>query len=87
MAYNKINKLKKIIQIQEITFFQKHKKGLYLKEIYYEIIEKKYFISYKTFHTYLETPAKRELKKITTEDEYNTTINQIREDIKEYLIK
>lgn len=67
MAYNKINFYKKIIEIQELTLHQYHKVGLTYKEIYWRFIYPKYFISYRTFHTYLGTPAKRELKMLKYE--------------------
>ncbi|SDE75402.1 hypothetical protein [Riemerella columbipharyngis] len=64
MAYNKKNYYKRIMEIQEITNIQRHQYGLSYKEIYWAYIEPKYFISKKTYHTYLGIPAKRELKKI-----------------------
>lgn len=67
MAYNKINYYKKIIEIQELTYKLYHTKSMYYKEIYWQEIFPKYHISYRTFHTYLGVPAKRELKKITGE--------------------
>lgn len=67
MAYNKINLLNKIIEIQELTMYQYHKEGLTYKEIYWQYIFPKYHISYRTFHTYLGTPAKKQLKELTNE--------------------
>lgn len=64
MAYNKKNYYEKVIQIQEITQNQMHKFGLTYKEIYHKFIEKQFYISRRTYQTYLETPAKRELKKL-----------------------
>jgi hypothetical protein len=64
MAYNKINLFKKIIEIQELTLKLYHYEGLYYKEIFHQYIKPKYHISYRTYHTYLGTNAKRELKKI-----------------------
>lgn len=64
MAYNKRNYYEKIVKIQEITQKQMHQFGLTYKEIYYKFIENQFNISKRTFHTYLEIPAKRELKKI-----------------------
>lgn len=64
MAYSRKNLLNKIIEIQELTLYQYHKKGLTYKEIYWEYIFPKYHISYRTFHTYLGTPAKKELKEL-----------------------
>lgn len=64
MAYNKINLLNKIIEIQELTLYQYHKVGLTYKEIYWQYIFPKYHICYRTFHTYLGTPAKKQLKEL-----------------------
>lgn len=66
MAYNKINYYKRIIEIQNIVLEQQRKDGgdMYYKNIYWELVKPKYHISYRTFHTYLGIPAKRELKKL-----------------------
>lgn len=64
MAYNRINLLKKIIEVQELTLHQYHKVGLTYKEIYWQYIYPKYHICYRTFHTYLGTPAKKQLKEL-----------------------
>ncbi|MFJ1492619.1 hypothetical protein [Capnocytophaga canis] len=64
MAYNRINLLKKIIEVQELTLHQYHKVGLTYKEIYWQHIYPKYHICYRTFHTYLGTPAKKQLKEL-----------------------
>lgn len=64
MAYNKINHYKKIAEIQQTVLHLYHKKGLNYKQIYWRHVYPKYHISYRTFHTYLGTPAKRELKKL-----------------------
>lgn len=62
MAYNRTNLLRKIIEIQELTLYQYHKEGLTYKEIFWQFIHPKYHICYRTFHSYLGTPAKKELK-------------------------
>ncbi|QSS96608.1 hypothetical protein [Psychroflexus sp. ALD_RP9] len=64
MAYNKINYYKRIIEIQELTLKLHNFKNMYYKEIYWQHIEPKYHISYRTFHEYLGIPAARELKKL-----------------------
>lgn len=64
MAYNRINLLKKIIEVQELTLHQYHKVGFTYKEIYWQYIYPKYHICYRTFHTYLGTPAKKQLKEL-----------------------
>lgn len=63
MAYNKKNRLKKIIAIQETTLQQKQR-GITQKWIFENIIRDKYMISLKTFYEYLATNAKRELKEL-----------------------
>ncbi|MDT8346513.1 MAG: hypothetical protein RQ756_01825 [Flavobacteriaceae bacterium] len=66
MAYNRINFLKRVIEIQEITWHHRQK-GLFYKEIYHRFIEEKYMISRRTFSTYLGISAKKELKELTHE--------------------
>lgn len=68
MAYNKINLLTKIIEIQQLTLRLYHKEGLSYKEIFWKHIHPEYHISYRTFHTYLGTPAKKELKNLQTNE-------------------
>lgn len=68
MAYNKINHLKRIIKIQEITIEQQ-RIGLTNKKIYEDFIKPYYFISKRTFDKYLGIPAKRDLKKLTGKNE------------------
>ncbi|MDO5105807.1 hypothetical protein [Capnocytophaga sp.] len=87
MAYNRKNLLVKMIEVQEITYFQKHKIGLNLQEIYFKIIECRYFICYRTFHEYIGTPAKKQLKALVTEKEFEKLMKEIKERISEYLIK
>lgn len=69
--YNKINYYKRIIAIQEDYLTHKNKDpDMTNKEIYYQVIQPKYFISKRSFDEYLGIPAKRELKKIV--DTLNT---------------
>lgn len=63
MAYNKRNLYLKIIEIQDIVL-KGQKRGDSQKEIFYNEIEKVYFISMRTFYNYLDINAKAELKKI-----------------------
>ncbi|MFS1522119.1 hypothetical protein ACIPCA_12605 [Flavobacterium covae] len=65
MAYNKKNLYKRIIEIQDITIHEKYQKGLTQKEIYWNIIYPKFKICERTFSSYLGTPAKQELKKMS----------------------
>ena len=65
MAYNRRNLLEKIIEIQNIVLELKRKDGdLFLKNIFWEHIQSKYKICYRTFHTYLDTNARKELREL-----------------------
>ncbi len=65
MAYNKNNFYKRVIKIQNIVLDLKYKdEDITYKEIYWEYIEPKFNISYRTFSSYLGINAKRELKKL-----------------------
>ena len=64
MAYNRINYLKKIRDIQEIVLRYQRKDGSTLIWIYENHIKPIYHISYSTFSNYLSIPAQRELNKI-----------------------
>lgn len=66
MGYNKVNLLKRILEIQEIVLKYK-KKGIFQKWVYENIIKDYYFISYSTFNRYLTINAKRELKELGQE--------------------
>lgn len=63
MAYNKRNLYLKIIEIQDIVL-RGQQRGASQKEIFYNEIEKVYFISIATFYAYLSINAKAELKKL-----------------------
>lgn len=65
MAYNRENYYKKIIEVQKVFLEQKAlDEDIYTKTIYWDFIYPKFFICYRTFHTYLEINAKAELKKL-----------------------
>ncbi|MCD8454461.1 hypothetical protein LNJ08_08625 [Tenacibaculum finnmarkense genomovar ulcerans] len=65
MAYNQKNLLKRIIRVQKIVLQKQcEDEDITYKEIYWQFIQPEFLISYRTFHTYLGTPAKRELKKL-----------------------
>lgn len=66
MGYNKINYLKKIIEIQTITMEYKNK-GTFQEWIYINVIAPRFYISRATFYNYLAINAKKELKKLETE--------------------
>jgi len=63
MAYTKINRLKRIIEIQEIVL-KYQKQGLTNKSIFELYIKDRYRISKRTFDEYLGIPAKRDLKEL-----------------------
>ncbi|MCK0199214.1 hypothetical protein [Ornithobacterium rhinotracheale] len=64
MAYNRLNFLKKVLEMQELVLrVQNEYPDLYLKEIYWRYVEPRYLISYRTFHNWLGINAKYEIKK------------------------
>lgn len=71
MAYNKRNLYLKIIEIQDIVL-KGQKRGDLQKEIFYNEIEKVYFISMRTFYNYLDINAKAELKKLDDKEKAKT---------------
>lgn len=63
MAYNKINRLKRIIKIQDIV--KEHtRRGVSQIWVFENIVKDTYCISYSTFNSYLAYPARLELKRI-----------------------
>ncbi|SOU86811.1 conserved hypothetical protein [Tenacibaculum dicentrarchi] len=65
MAYNKKNLYRKIIRVQTIVLQKQYEdEDITYKEIYWKFIQPEFLICYRTFHSYLGTPAKRELKKL-----------------------
>jgi len=64
MAYNRKNKLKLILDIQEIYMKYSRDKGSSAKWIFENKIKPVYHISRSTFFEYLATNAKKELKDI-----------------------
>ena len=63
MAYNKKNRLKRIIEIQNIVL-DYQKLGLSNKKIYELHIRNRFRISKRTFDEYLGIPAKRDLQEM-----------------------
>ncbi|CAA0159353.1 hypothetical protein [Tenacibaculum maritimum] len=84
MAYNKKNFYRRVIEVQNYVLKiqelenEKREKDLMLKEIFWEFIHPKYHICYKTFHTYLSIPAKRELRKIEEKQNQKNKIKQLK---------
>lgn len=66
MAYNRINLLGRIIEIQEITLSEKQR-GASQRWIFINLIEPRYHISERTYYRYMEIPAKKHLKELGNE--------------------
>ncbi|GIJ93517.1 MULTISPECIES: hypothetical protein [Capnocytophaga] len=65
MAYNRRNLLKRVIDIQNITLELKRKDGdMFFKTIYWTHIYPTYKISYRTYATYLDMNARKQLKEL-----------------------
>lgn len=76
MAYNKINFYKKIIEVQNLVLeLKRQNEDLYYKEIYWQYIEPKYHICYRTFNSYMSINAKRELKKLLEKKKNTNQLN------------
>jgi hypothetical protein len=63
MAYNRINLLRRIVEIQDITLEHK-KKGATQLWIYHNLIADRFKISISSYNRYLSLPAKRELREL-----------------------
>lgn len=68
MPYNRKNKLRLIIAIQNITL-EHTQKGVTQEWVYMNIILPRYCISKRTYYSYLATPAKQELKTLNIKSE------------------
>lgn len=65
MSYNKLNYLKRVIEVQNFVLnVQKEHKGLPLTRIYRDYVRERFYISYSTFNRWLGIPAKMELEKL-----------------------
>lgn len=64
MAYNRLNILERVIEIQNITL-EHTKRGATQKWVFENIIRPRFYISWATYNNYLAMPAKAELKKLT----------------------
>jgi len=67
MAYSQKNKLKRIIDIQNVVI-EETSKGVTQEWIYKNIIEPHYRISRACFYSYLNTNAKAMLRKMEAEE-------------------
>lgn len=63
MAYNKRNKLERIIEIQNITL-EHTGRGVSQEWVFNNVIFPRFRISKATYYVYLATPAKRELREL-----------------------
>lgn len=63
MAYNKVNKMKRIIEVQQ-CFKQHYKPGMIIEHVYRENIYPTFKISRTTFFEWMKTPAETLLKEI-----------------------
>ena len=63
MAYTKINKLQRIIKIQDITLDHTNR-GISQRWVYEHVIYPRFLISLPTFYNYLASPAKRDLREL-----------------------
>ncbi|NJM14040.1 MAG: hypothetical protein HC896_00405 [Bacteroidales bacterium] len=66
MAYNQVNHLRKVLEIQEITKIETER-GVTQIWVYKHRIKEIYFISYSTFCNYMGIPAKAKLKALGEE--------------------
>ena len=66
MAYNRVNILNRIIDVQNITI-EHTKRGVTQQWVFEHVIYPKYFISIGTYYNYLACNAKAELRKIETD--------------------
>lgn len=69
MTYNKKNRLKRIVAIQEITL-EHTNRGVTQQYVYKNVIKPKYCISQSAFYNYLSTPAKKQLKEMEEKERY-----------------
>jgi hypothetical protein len=75
MAYNNNNLLKTIVEVQTVyLFFQG--RGIAAKTIFERVIEPGYRITRRTLSNYLNTPAKRELRRVIADQELDKIIAQ-----------
>lgn len=63
MGYNRRNKLKRIIEVQNITL-EHTKRGISQKWVYENVIYSRFYISPATYNNYLAVNAKAELRKL-----------------------
>lgn len=73
MAYNRINLLTLMVDVQNIVL-EHTQRGVTQEHVYREIVYPTYRISRRTFYSYLSTPAKSDLKKIKEVQKMQTSL-------------
>lgn len=73
MAYNRLNILSRIIDIQNITI-EHTSRGVTQKWVYDHVIYPRYFISLATFYNYLGVNARRELSRLKSAEAAQPTL-------------
>ncbi len=69
MSYNRRDKLKLIIEIQNITL-EHTKRGISQEWVFINVVKPRFIsISKRTYYSYLATPAKQELKALDLRSE------------------
>ncbi len=62
MAYSRQNLLEKILEIQQITL-EYTRKGVSQQWVYENVVRPRFYISMRTYNSYLSTNAKAQLRK------------------------
>lgn len=84
MAYNKINILKRIIDMQQL-FKSEYKPGMSIEWVYNNVIYHRFKISRRTFYKWITYPAENELKElIHAKTELKTKYKQIAMDFSQH---
>lgn len=73
MAYNRINLLTLMVDVQNIVL-EHTQRGVTQEYVYKTIVYPTYRISRRTYYTYLREPAKAELRKIKEVQKLQTSL-------------
>lgn len=76
MAYNRINLLSRIVEIQDITL-EHTRKGVTQQWVYENLIYPTYKISRRTYYSYLTQWAKAELKRLEEKKQAANKVKQL----------
>lgn len=82
MAYNRINLLKKILEIQ-VIYLHYRDKGCTGKFIHNTYIAPNYHITQRTLSTYLNVNPRKELRKVLNDQEITTLLTDAKNKIPE----